>query len=290
MEYLIEYYLSTNIKENLMLNIILNYHFIQNAIIASILSSIVCGIIGTIIIEKKLILMGGGIAHTAYGGVGLSYLLNINPLIGAMGFSLIAALGIGKVRKTNIKHSDVIIALFWSLGMALGILFISFMDGYPPDMNSYLFGNILSVSNFDLIAMGVLTFIVLAILSIFFEDWKIYLFDEEMAKVNGLNTTFLEYTLLILIALSVVILIRVSGIIMLIALLCAPSATAALVSEKLNSRMGISILIGLFNSLFGLLLSYALDIASGASIVILSVIVYALVYLFKKKTSIKNGK
>jgi zinc transport system permease protein len=138
--------------------------------------------------------------------------------------------------------------------------------------------------------MGVLTFIVLAILSIFFEDWKIYLFDEEMAKVNGLNTTFLEYTLLILIALSVVILIRVSGIIMLIALLCAPSATAALVSEKLNSRMGISILIGLFNSLFGLLLSYALDIASGASIVILSVIVYALVYLFKKKTSIKNGK
>ncbi len=273
-----------------MLNIILNYHFIQNAIIASILSSIVCGIIGTIIIEKKLILMGGGIAHTAYGGVGLSYLLNINPLIGAMGFSLIAALGIGKVRKTNIKHSDVIIALFWSLGMALGILFISFMDGYPPDMNSYLFGNILSVSNFDLIAMGVLTFIVLAILSIFFEDWKIYLFDEEMAKVNGLNTTFLEYTLLILIALSVVILIRVSGIIMLIALLCAPSATAALVSEKLNSRMGISILIGLFNSLFGLLLSYTLDIASGASIVILSVIVYALVYLFKKKTSIKNGK
>lgn len=273
-----------------MLDIILNYHFIQNAIIASILSSIICGIIGTIIIEKKLILMGGGIAHTAYGGVGLAYLLNFNPLIGALSFSLIAALGIGKVRKTNVKHSEIIIALFWSLGMALGILFISFMKGYPPDMSSYLFGNILSVTDSDLIQMGVLTFLVLAILIVIFQDWKIYLFDEEMAKINGLNTTFLEYTLLILIAFSVVILIRVSGIIMLIALLCAPSATAALISEKLNSRMIISILIGLFNSLLGLYISYVLDIASGASIVIFSTLVYAFVFSIQKTKLIKSIK
>jgi zinc transport system permease protein len=266
-----------------MLNTILNYHFIQNAIMASILSSIVCGIIGTIIIEKKLILMGGGIAHTAYGGVGLGYLLNFNPLIGALSFSLIAALGIGKVRKTNSKHSDIIIALFWSLGMALGILFISFMKGYPPDMNSYLFGNILSVSDTDLISMAVLTFLVILILSVFFQDWKIYLFDEEMAKINGLNTNFLEYSLLLLIAFSVVILIRVSGIIMLITLLCAPSATASLLSEKLKFRMILSIIIGLFNSFMGLFISYKLDIASGASIVIFSVLVYGILFLVSKR-------
>jgi len=265
-----------------MLSSILSYHFIQNAIFASLLSSIVCGIIGTIIIEKKLILMGGGIAHTAYGGVGLSYLLNINPIFGALFFSIAAALGIGKVRKTNYKHSEVVIALFWSLGMALGILFISFMDGYPPDMSSYLFGNILSVSDFDIISMSILTFIILLILTIFFEDWKIYLFDEEMAKINGLNTNFLEYTLLILIAISVVILIRVSGIIMLITLLCAPSATASLISEKLNSRMLIASLIGLFNSIVGLIISYYFDIASGASIVIFSVLIYSLMYLIRK--------
>lgn len=265
-----------------MLSSILSYHFIQNAIFASLLSSIVCGIIGTIIIEKKLILMGGGIAHTAYGGVGLSYLLNINPIFGALFFSIAAALGIGKVRKTNYKHSEVVIALFWSLGMALGILFISFMDGYPPDMSSYLFGNILSVSDFDIISMAILTFIILLILTIFFEDWKIYLFDEEMAKINGLNTNFLEYTLLILIAISVVILIRVSGIIMLITLLCAPSATASLISEKLNSRMLIASLIGLFNSIVGLIISYYFDIASGASIVIFSVLIYSLMYLIRK--------
>ncbi|NCD06122.1 MAG: metal ABC transporter permease [Spirochaetia bacterium] len=276
-----------------MFSSILSYHFIQNAIFASLLSSIVCGIIGTIIIEKKLILMGGGIAHTAYGGVGLSYLLNFNPIFGALFFSIAAALGIGKVRKTNYKHSEVVIALFWSLGMALGILFISFMDGYPPDMSSYLFGNILSVSDFDIISMAILTFIILLILTIFFEDWKIYLFDEEMAKINGLNTNFLEYTLLILIAISVVILIRVSGIIMLITLLCAPSATASLISEKLNSRMLLASLIGLFNSLVGLIISYYFDIASGASIVIFSVIIYCIMYLIRKYkyiSLIKNEK
>ena len=266
-----------------MLSSVFSYHFIQNAILASILSSIVCGIIGTIIIEKKLILMAGGIAHTAYGGVGLGYLLNFNPLIGALSFSLLAALGIGKVRKTNFKHSEIIIALFWSLGMALGILFISFMKGYPPNMNSYLFGNILSVSNLDLLNMGILTFFVLAILLIFYQDWKIYLFDEEMAKINGLNTTFLEYTLLILIAFSVVILIRVSGIIMIIALLSAPSATASLLSDKLNIRMIIAIGVGLFNSLMGLIISYTFDIASGATIVIFSVLVYSIVLIGKKQ-------
>lgn len=267
---------------------LLNYQFIQNALIAILFSSIVCGIIGTIIIEKKLILMSSSIAHTAYGGVGLGYLLNFNPMIGALLLSLFASLSIKKVRKSNLMHSDVIIALFWSLGMALGILFISFMDGYPPDMSSYLFGNILSVNKSDLLNIVILTFLTLMILIIFFEDFKIYLFDEEMAKINGLNTNFLEYTLLILIAFAVVILIRVSGIIMLITLLCAPSATAALISEKLNSRMIISIIISSCNSLVGLYISYIFDIASGASIVIFSALVYFLFYFISKKINTNN--
>lgn len=265
---------------------ILSYHFIQNALIAILLSSIICGIIGTIIIEKKLILMSSSIAHSAYGGVGLGYLLNFNPLYGAFLFSFISAISVAKVRRASIKHSEVVIALMWSLGMALGILFISFMDGYPPDINSFLFGNILSVNNSDLFHMAILTIVVITILTIFFQDFKIYLFDEEMAQINGLNTNFLEYTLLILISFSVVILIRVSGIIMLIALICAPSATAALISEKLKSRMIISIIISLFNSLFGLFLSYLFDVASGATIVIFSALVYFSLY---KITNLKNN-
>lgn len=273
------------IKEKVLLNI-LSYHFIQNALIAILLSSIVCGIIGTIIIEKKLILMSSSIAHTAYGGVGLGYLLNFNPLYGALGFSLVSAIAIAKVRRASMKHSEVVIALMWSVGMALGILFISFMNSYPPDMSSYLFGNILSVNTNDLIHMLILTVLVLLILIIFFQDFKIYLFDEEMAKINGLNTTFLEYTLLILISFSVIILLRVSGIIMLITMICAPSATAALISEKLKSRMIISIIFSLINSLVGLYLSYIFDIASGATIVLFSAFIYFILYIFTRNKNI----
>ena len=117
---------------------ILNYQFIQNAIFAGILASIVCGIIGVIIVEKKLVMMSGGIAHTSYGGIGLGYLLGFEPIYGAFFVSILAALGIGYIKRNGSTRSDVIIGLFWSLGMALGILFISLMPGYPPDLSSYL--------------------------------------------------------------------------------------------------------------------------------------------------------
>ncbi|MEG0894672.1 MAG: metal ABC transporter permease, partial [Oscillospiraceae bacterium] len=143
-----------------MLEAISKYQFLQNAIIAGILASIVCGIIGVIIVEKRLIMMSGGIAHTAYGGVGLGYLCGFTPIIGAMIFSVVAALGIGYVKKKNKSNSDIVIALFWSLGMALGVAFIGFMPGYPPDMNSYLFGNILSVTKADINAMLIMASVV----------------------------------------------------------------------------------------------------------------------------------
>ena len=118
------------------------YQFLQNALFASVFASIVCGIIGVIIVEKKLVMMSGGIAHTSYGGVGLGYLMGFEPIIGAFLFSICAALGIGFIKRKGGARSDVVIGLFWSLGMALGILFIALMPGYPPDLSSYLFGNI----------------------------------------------------------------------------------------------------------------------------------------------------
>lgn len=265
-----------------MINAILNYSFIQHALIGSLLASIVCGIIGVIIIEKKLILMCGGIAHTAYGGVGLGYLMNFNPMFGAIGFSIIAALGIGKVNEKGGKYSDIIIALFWSLGMALGIVFIALMPGYPPDINSYLFGNILSIGKNDLTAMTILTITIISIIIVFFNDLKAYLFDKEFVSILGFKTKTFDYILLILIALSVVVLIRISGIILLIAMLCAPSATAALVSNNLKNRMILSIIIGELNCLFGIVISYSLDVATSATIVILSIIVFLTTGLITK--------
>ena len=123
-----------------MIDAILKYTFLQHAIIGAILASIICGIIGTIIVEKKLVMMSGGIAHTAFGGVGMGYFLKIEPIIGALIFAIISSFGIVGIKRKSRVNTDTIIGMFWSLGMALGIIFISLTPGYPPDISSYLFG------------------------------------------------------------------------------------------------------------------------------------------------------
>jgi len=257
------------------------YQFLQNALISGILASIVCGIIGVIIVEKKLVMMSGGIAHTSYGGVGLGYLLGFEPIIGAFIFSVCAALGIGYIKRKGGARSDVVIGLFWSLGMALGILFIAFMPGYPPDLSSYLFGNILSVTKSDLFLIVGLTIIVTLVIVALFNNWKAYLFDDEFASIIGIKTAFLEYLLLILIAMTVVVLIRVVGIILVLALLTAPAATAGLLTSNLKKRMIYSILLGNIFCISGLWISYKMNIASGAVIVVLSVIGYFISYIIR---------
>lgn len=261
-----------------MISALFEYRFLQYALISGILASVVCGVIGVIIVEKKLVMMSGGIAHTAYGGVGLGYLLGFEPIIGAFAFSILAALGIGRISRKGGARTDVVIGLFWSFGMAMGILFIAFMKGYPPDLSSYLFGSILSVTRIDLYLMLALTVIVLAMVIIFYNDWKAFLFDEEFAFVLGIKTAFLEYLLLVLVAMTVVVLIRVVGIILVLALLTAPAATAGLVTKDLKKRMVLAGAFGIVFCVAGLWLSYALNIASGASIVLLSVVCYLLTF------------
>lgn len=139
-----------------MIEALFKYTFMQNAFIASILTGIVCGIIGTIIVEKRLVSMSGGIAHASFGGIGLGYLLGIEPIIGGLVFAVMSSLGIATIKRKTNTNSDSLIGIFWSVGMALGILFISLTPGYPPDMTSYLFGDILTVSSFYLKIMAVL--------------------------------------------------------------------------------------------------------------------------------------
>ncbi len=265
-----------------MLSKIFEYEFLQNALLVGILSAVICGIIGVIITEKRLLMLSGGIAHTAYGGVGLGYLIGIEPIIGALLFSTASAVIIGKINRKKKVKSDVIIALLWSLGMALGIAFTGLMPGYPPDMNSYLFGNILSVSRNDILVLAILSLITISIFFIFYNDWKAYLFDPDFAEISGLNTAVFEYTLLILVALCVVVLIKAVGIILCIALLSAPCACASLLSNKLNTRILFSIIFTLSFNIIGLILSYYLGVASGATIVIVAVITYFSMFIFSK--------
>lgn len=270
-----------------MIAALFQYQFLQNAVIASILASIVCGVIGVIIVEKKLIMMSGGIAHTSYGGVGLGYLLGFEPIFGALFISILAALGIGYIKRKGGTRADVIIGLFWSLGMALGIMFIAMMPGYPPDLTSYLFGNILSVTRSDLYFMASFTLVIVLVIAVLFNYWKAYLFDDEFASIIGIKTGFLEYLLFVLIAISVVVLIRVVGIILVLALFTAPTAIAGLMAKSLKVRMVLSIIIGGLFCFMGLWLSYTLNVASGAAIVILSSVGYLLAYF---ASSIRFGR
>jgi zinc transport system permease protein len=257
-----------------LIDALFEYQFLQNALICSVLASVVCGLIGVIIVEKKLVMLSGGIAHTSYGGVGLGYLAGFEPIIGAFLFSVLAAFGIGAINRRGGTRSDVVIGLFWSLGMALGTLFIALTPGYPPEITSYLFGSILSVTTTDLWLTTVFTAVVLLVIVMLFNHWKAYLFDEEFAAIIGMRTAVLDYLLLVLVALTVVVLIRVAGIILVLALLTAPAAIAGMLFPRLKQRMAAAVAIGCVLCVAGIWISYSLDIASGACIVILSVSCY----------------
>lgn len=253
----------------------------QNAVISCLLASLVCGMIGVIIVEKNMLMLSGGIAHTAYGGVGLGYLLGFEPILGAVGFSVAAAFGIGFVKRRGGGGADVMIAMFWSLGMALGILFIGLAPGYQPDISSYLFGNILSVTRGDLLLMAGLALIITCLIVLFFNDWQAYLFDEEFARIIGLRTVFFEYLLLVIVALTVVVLIRMAGIILVIALLSTPAAIAQMISLKLRGRMIWAVLLGMLFCFLGLVISYHLNVPSGSTIILVSVLAFVLALLIR---------
>jgi len=261
-----------------MFEAILQYRFLQYAIATGILTSVLGAVIGVVVVEKRLVMMSGGIAHTAYGGVGLGYLAGFEPIIGAFGFAVAAALGMGYIKRKGTLKSDVVIGLFWSLGMALGILFVSMMKGYPPDLTSYLFGNILSVGIVDFIIMAAVTVIVLLLVVIFFSYWKAYLFDDRFAEIRGINVAFMDYLIFVMIAVSSVAMIRVVGIILVIALLSAPAAAASLLASGFGRRMVIAGGLGALFTLGGLWASYTLDISSGASIVIIAVVSYFIIW------------
>ncbi|MDO4540086.1 MAG: metal ABC transporter permease [Syntrophomonadaceae bacterium] len=255
-----------------MFEAIMNYTFLQHALLAAVLASVACGIMGTIIIEKNLLMSSGGIAHTAFGGVGLGYFLGIDPMLPATVFSTGAALAIVDLNRREGINADNLIGMFWPLGMALGILFIAFTPGYPPDVNSYLFGDILTVASGDLKNMLVLDLIIIGVVWLCYDQLLLWLFDEDFATAIGMKNRFMEYVIYFLIGLTVVVIIRVVGIILILALLSAPPTIARMFSYNFKRIMLLSMLLGLVFCLCGLACSWYLELATGASIVIIAVL------------------
>ncbi|QZE14138.1 metal ABC transporter permease [Halosquirtibacter laminarini] len=258
---------------------LLSYDFFQNALIAAIFAAISCGIIGSYIVSKRIVFISGGITHASFGGVGLGYFMGFNPLWGAGVFAVLASCIIEFLRsKSNIRE-DSAIGIIWAAGMALGILMVSLTPGYAPDLMSYLFGDILTVQSTDLWAMGIIT----AIMTIFFiaahQVITAIAFDESYAKTLKLPVKAINYIIAILIALTIVANIRISGIILVISLMTIPQATAQKFTHQLRYMMLHSIWIGFLGLLSGLYFSYLLDIPSGASIILSEIGIFVIVQL-----------
>ncbi|AKB76367.1 Zinc ABC transporter, inner membrane permease protein ZnuB [Methanosarcina lacustris Z-7289] len=256
---------------------LLQYTFIQNALIAAILASVACGIIGAFVVVKKIVFISGGIAHASFGGVGLGYYLGINPMLGVLPFSLLSALVMGTVSKKSKIPEDSAIGILWSLGMALGVIFVYLTPGYAPDLMTYLFGNILTVPRFDLYLMLVIDIVIVCAVYLFYKEFLSLCFDEEFTTVQGVPTEKLYLFLLCIIALTIVVLIKVVGIILVIALLTIPATLSRKFTNNLKRMMLISTVFGTVISVTGIGLSYALDVPSGATIILVLSLVYGLV-------------
>ncbi len=264
---------------------ILQYEFMQNAFWAGLLAAIACGIIGTYVIVKRMVFISGGIAHASFGGIGIGYFMGINPIIGALVFTIASALGMGAlVRRTRLAE-DTAIGIFWSIGMALGIIFIALTPGYAPDLFSYLFGNILTVPASDLLLMIALDGVIILAVSLLYKEFAALSFDEEFGRVMGLPVERLYLTLLCLIALTVVLLIRIVGIILIIALLTIPAAMARRFTSNLRKMMMLAVGLGVGFTFGGLWLSYAVDLPSGATIILVGGGVFLITLGFLKLQS-----
>jgi zinc transport system permease protein len=249
---------------------ILGFEFFRNAVIAGLISSIACGVIGSFVVVKRLVSMSGGLAHAAFGGVGLGYFLGIDPFIGAAGFTLGIAALIGMIREKFGQHMETLIGAVWAAGMAAGILFIALTPGYAPDLFGFLFGNILLIPARDLWLMGLLALVIVTVVAAGFSQLTAVTFDEEYARVMNLPVTALLLILILLIALTVVVLIRVVGIILVIALLTLPPAIARAYTTSLPTMMALAVVIAAFFTISGLFLSYALNVPSGATIILVA--------------------
>ncbi len=258
-----------------------SYAFFQKAFLAAIFASISCGIVGSYIVSRRIVFISGGITHASFGGIGLAFLLGFNPLAGAVIFAVGAALGIQFFTKVAKVREDSSIAIFWSFGMALGIIFVFITPGYTPNLMSYLFGNILTVTISELIWMFVLNVVIIFFFSVFFRKILYIAFDEEFARASGLPVALFNYITITLIALTVVLNIRVVGIILILSLLTIPQAIANLFTKNFKSLLFLSSIIAFAGTMIGLFVSYFMDIPSGATIIFTLVLIFGITRLYK---------
>ncbi|MDR2969461.1 MAG: metal ABC transporter permease [Tannerellaceae bacterium] len=260
---------------------ILQYTFFQNALIGSLLTAIACGMVGAYVVARRLVFISGGITHASFGGLGLGFYLGTNPVWMAMLFSVLSAFGVEWISKTRNVREDSAIAGVWSLGMALGVIFIFLTPGYAPNLSAFLFGNILTITQADILWIGVLVLCLLLLFSLFLREIVFVAFDRDFALTQGLPVRLIEYVMMFFIAVTVVLSIRLVGIMLLMSLLTLPQITMNIFTSDFRRIVLGSIGIGFMACVVGLFLSYLFNIPSGAFIILVLVVLFLIAKAIK---------
>ena len=248
----------------------LHFEFMRNALAAGLMASLICGIIGALVVVNRIVFLAGGIAHAAYGGIGISFFFGLPYLAGILGFSLLASAVMAAVTFKDRNRADTFIGVLWAVGMALGVILLDIKEGYNVDLMSFLFGSILTVPAYEIKIMAALGVLILLIVAVFYHDFLAMSYDREFARLRGVPVKALYFLLIAMIALSVVMVIRVVGLILIIALLTIPPYIAEKYTDSLFSMMVLSAILGTLFTLLGLWFAYTFNLTSGASIILMA--------------------
>ena len=263
----------------------LQFEFMQHALLAGLLASVICGIMGTLVVVNRIVFLSGGIAHAAYGGIGLAFFFGWPYLPGTIGFALAAAMLMAAISLKAKHRADTIIGVIWALGMAFGIILIDLTPGYNVDLMSYLFGSILTVPAPDLLIMLGMGILITILVAFYYKDLLAMSYDEEFARIRGVPVKGLYFALIGILAVAIVLVIQVVGLILVIALLTIPPFIVEKYAKSLLQMMVGSSLLGALFTVVGLWLSYRFDLTSGAAIIMVSGVVFMISLLVDLKRS-----
>lgn len=268
-------------------NDLIQYGYLSHALAACVLSGITCGVIGTYVVCRRMVFLAGGITHSSFGGLGIAFYLGTNPILGALIFAVLSALGIEWAGDRGRIREDSAIGIIWSVGMAVGAFFMSLRPGYTSgDLSAYLFGSIISVTSADVTALGVLTLVVLAGTLLWLRPVMYVAFDREFARSRGIRTRVISYFMAALVAVTIVLSIRIMGIVLLISLITMPVVIVNTLSKSYRTIAFTAPLVAVAGNVAGLILSYHFDVPPGAAIIFtltFTLIIVKLLSLHSKK-------
>jgi zinc transport system permease protein len=269
---------------------IFQYEFIIKGLLGAVFASITAGLAGTYIVSKRMVFLSGGISHASFGGIGIGYFAGINPVIGAAVFSIFSALGIEYLSVKQKIREDSAIGILWAFGMALGIIFIYLTPGYTPNLMSYLFGSILTVTYGDIIALGIMSVLLILYFSIFYRTILYISFDEQFARTYSGYVNVFKYITTALIALTIVLNIRMAGVVLVISLLTIPPNIAMIFTKVYTKIVVWSVVAGFIGTTTGYAISYFAGIPVGATIIFTLVIIWIIARTIKQVINLMMTK